>query len=267
MWHTIGIDEVRRKLRVNFNLGLTNQEVLRRREEFGENKLAAGKKDSLFIKFIKQFNDFMIIILIAAAAVSAVTSYIEGTNDYIDSIIIIFIVVVNAILGLVQENKAEKSLEALKKMSAPTARVKRNGEIIHISSSELVPGDVVIIEAGCYVPADARLIKSYNLKVEESSLTGETIPASKDANLILQKDIPTGDMINMIWSSTIVAGGHGEAVITETGMNTKVGHIAAMIISDEAPETPLQRKLRRSGKKIRTCSTCNMLFNIYDRNS
>jgi len=246
MWHTIGIDEVRRKLGVNFNVGLTSEEVLARREKYGENRLVESKKDSLFIKFLKQFKDFMIIVLIAAAAISAITSYIEGTNEYIDSIIIIAIVVINAVLGLVQENKAEKSLEALKKMAAPTAKVKRNGEIVRVPSSELVPGDIVIIETGCYVPADARLIRAYNLKVEESSLTGETVPVLKDANVVLKKDILTGDMINMIWGSTIAAAGHGEAAITETGMNTKVGHIAAMIISDEAPQTPLQRRLRRS---------------------
>ncbi|MCL2341497.1 MAG: HAD-IC family P-type ATPase [Firmicutes bacterium] len=267
MWHTIGIDEARRKLRTNFNVGLTGEEVLRRREEFGENKIADSKKDSLFIKFIKQFNDFMIMVLIGAAVVSAVMSYIEGSNDYIDSIIIIFIVALNAVLGLVQENKAEKSLEALKNMSAPTAKVKRNGAIARMPSGELVPGDIIIVEAGGYVPADARLIKAYNLKVEESSLTGETAPVSKNADVILQNNIPTGDMINMIWSSTIVAGGHGEAVITEIGMDTKIGHIAAMIISDESPETPLQRKLRRSGEKVGTCSTCNMFFNICYRNS
>ena len=267
MWHTIGIDEVRRKLKTNYNVGLTDEDVIIRKKEFGENKLVEGKKDSLFIKFIKQFNDFMIIVLIAAAIISSITSYVEGTNEYIDSIIIISIVVVNAILGLVQENKAEKSLEALKKMSAPTAKAKRNGEILSIPSSELVPGDYIIVETGCYVPADARLIKSYNLKVEESSLTGETVPVLKDANVILQKDIPTGDMINMIFASTIVVHGHAEAVVTETGMDTKVGKIATMIISDESPETPLQRKLRRSRKKIRVSSFINMFSNIYYRNS
>jgi Ca2+-transporting ATPase len=267
MWHTIGIDEVKRRLDVNYNVGLTDKEVLKRREKFGENSLVDAKKDSLFIKFIRQFNDFMIIILIAAAVISSTTSYIKGTNEYIDSVIIIFIVVVNAVLGLVQEDKAEKSLEALKKMASPMAKVKRNGEIIHIPSSELVPGDLIIIETGCYVPADSRLIRSYNLKVEESSLTGENVPVTKDANVILKKDIPTGDMINMIWSGTVVVSGHAEAVVTETGMNTKVGKIATMIISNESPETPLQRKLRRSRKKIGVSSTSNMLPYIYYRNS
>lgn len=199
----------------------------------------------MFIKFIKQFNDFMIIVLIGAAIVSSVMSYFEGTNEYIDSIIIIFIVVLNAVLGLIQESKAEKSLEALKQMAAPTTKVKRDGEILNIPSSELVPGDYIIIETGGYVPADSRLIKSYNLKVEESSLTGETVPVQKEAKVILKNDILAGDMINMIFQATIVVNGHGEAIVTETGMNTKVGKIATMIIADEAPETPLQRKLRR----------------------
>ena len=144
------------------------------------------KKESIVIRFIKQFNDFMIIILIVASLISALVAKLEGNNDYIDSIIIIAIVVFNAIMGLVQEEKAEKSLEALKKMSAPMAKVKREGKIIQVKGTEIVPGDIVILEAGNFVPADCRLIDSYNLKVEESSLTGETVPVLKDANVILK---------------------------------------------------------------------------------
>ena len=171
MWHTIPLGEILKKLRSDLNTGLREEQVEKIREVYGENKLVEGKKESIFIKFINQFNDFMIIILIGASIVSAIMEYIQGTNDYLDSIIIIFIVVLNAIMGVVQEAKAEKSLESLKKMSAPTAKVKRDGIIKTIPSIELVPGDYIILETGCYVPADSRLIKSNNLKIEESSLT------------------------------------------------------------------------------------------------
>jgi len=204
MWHTINIEETKRRIGVNPDNGLTKEEVVKRREKYGENKLAEVKKESFLVKFIKQFNDFMIIVLIFAAAVSSIMSYVEGTNDYIDSIIIIFIVVLNAIFGLVQESKAEKSLEALKKMSTPTAKVKRDGEILTVSREELVPGDYIFIETGCYVPADSRLVKSYNLKVEESALTGETLPINKDATVVLEEKISTGDKINMVFEATIV---------------------------------------------------------------
>lgn len=148
----------------------------------------------------------MIIILIVAAIISAGLSYVQNTNEYIDSIIIIAIVVLNAIMGVVQENKAEKSLEALKKMSAPNCKVKRNGEIVQMPSANLVPGDIVYLETGSFVPADVRLIKSYNLKVEESALTGETIAVDKNADVVLDKNAGIGDMVNMAFSTTIVVG-------------------------------------------------------------
>ena len=185
MWHTLSINEVQRKLRTNISKGITEEEAKKRREKYGENKLQEQKKEGLLKRFIKQFNDFMIIILIIAAIISAVIAKVEGSNDYIDSVIIIAIVILNSIMGVVQEAKAEKSLEALKKMSAPVAKVKRDGKIITIKGTEVVPGDIVILEAGNYVPADCRLIQSYSLKVEESSLTGETIPVLKEANTVL----------------------------------------------------------------------------------
>ena len=243
MWHTKRLIDIEKELRTNTNYGITEEDAKIRIKQYGENKLADRKKESVFIKFIKQFNDFMIIILLIASAVSALVSYYEGNGDYIDSIIIVLIVVLNAIMGVVQEAKAEKSLEALKSMTAPSAKVKRNGKVISIKSEEVVPGDIIILEAGNYVPADAKLIKTSNLKVEESSLTGETIPVLKDENEILSENIPIGDMVNMVFASSIVANGHAEAVVVETGMNTKVGKIANMIIEDKAPETPIQRKL------------------------
>jgi len=244
MWHTLAIGEVVRKLNTDLNTGLSELQVNKIKENVGLNKLNEGKKESIFMKFAKQFNDFMILILIGAAIVSAIMSYINGDGDYLDSVIILVIVILNALMGVIQESKAEKSLEALKKLASPTAKVKRNGEIKKINSEDVVPGDYIIIENGSYIPADARLIKSYNLKVEESALTGETVPVLKNEKAILKEKSPTGDIINMVWASTIVVSGHGEAVVTSTGMNTKVGKIAKLIVSDNSPETPLQRKLR-----------------------
>lgn len=203
MWYTMPLGEVLKKLRSDLNTGLREEQVEDIRKIYGENKLSEKKKESIIIKFFKQFNDFMIIILIVASIISAVMSYVEGKNDYLDSVIIILIVVVNAIMGVVQEAKAEKSLEALKKMSAPTAKVKRNGVVKTVQSTELVPGDYIIIEAGSYIPADSRLIKAYNLKVEESSLTGETVPVLKDEKAIVGENTPIGDIINMVWGATI----------------------------------------------------------------
>lgn len=250
MWHTIELGEIQRKLRTNILSGLSEEEAKKRREKYGENKLQEQKKESLLKRFIKQFNDFMIIILLIAAVVSAVVAKIQGSNDYIDSIIIIAIVVLNSIMGVIQEAKAEKSLEALKKMSAPVTKVKRDGRIVTIKGSDVVPGDIVILEAGNYVPSDCRLINSYNLKIEESSLTGETIPVLKEANTILGQNAALGDMVNMAFATTIVVNGHAEAIVTETGMNTNVGKIAKMIITDEAPETPIQKKLGEVGKTL-----------------
>ena len=266
MWHTLPLGEIVRKLRTDLNTGLREEQAKSIREKVGTNKLAEAKKDGLFIKFIKQFNDFMIIILIMAAVISAIISYLDGTNDYLDSLIILVIVVLNAIMGVAQEAKAEKSLEALKKMSAPTAKVKRDVNIKVIPSIEVVPGDYIIIETGSYIPADTRLVKSYSLKVEESALTGETVPVLKNEKAILKENIPTGDMVNMVWGATIAVSGHAEGIVTDTGMNTKVGKIASLIISDESPETPIQRKLRRNRKKIRTSCFINMFLYIYNRN-
>ncbi len=250
MWHTLNANEVARNLRTNTNIGLNGQEARTRLEKDGLNKLQESKKENIIIKFIKQFNDFMIIILILAAIISAFTSYLQGENDYMDSIIIIAIVVFNAIMGLVQEAKAEKSLEALKKMSAPLAKVKRDGKIITVPSEELVKGDIVILEAGNYVPADCRLINSFQLKVEESALTGENLPVTKEADMILQNNVALADKINMVFSTTIVVNGHAEAIVVETGMNTSVGKIANMILNDETPQTPIQKKLADVGKSL-----------------
>ena len=264
MWYTLSTKEVEKQMQTNIEFGLNEKQVEDKQNKFGLNKLEEKKKESIVIKFIKQFNDFMIIILIIASIISAVVARLEGSNDYFDSIIIIAIVVFNAIMGLVQEAKAEKSLEALKKMTAPTCRVKRNGKISTIKSEQIVPGDIVLLEAGNYVPADCRLISSSNLKIEESSLTGETVPVLKDANCMLKEKTALGDMVNMAFSTTIVVNGHGEAIVTDIGMNTKVGKIAKMIITNEAPETPIQKKLEEVGKSlgIACLGICLLIFVI-----
>ncbi len=250
MWHTQTVDEVKKTLNTNIYTGLPEKEILKRRKKYGLNKLAEKKKESLITKFIAQFKDFMIIILLLAALISALMSYIDKTNDYADSIIIVSIVVINAVIGVIQEAKAEKSLEALKKLSSPTSSVIRNSKNITINSTDLVPGDIIELEAGNFVPADCRLVDSFNLKVEESALTGETIPVLKEATSTLPSKVSLGDMTNMIFSSTIVTNGHAKAIVTDTGMNTKVGKIAKMIIDDTSPQTPLQKKLSNIGKSL-----------------
>ena len=250
MWQTLKKDETLRSLGTNEKTGLSDEDVKQRQEKYGKNKLQEKKKESLFIKFLKQFNDFMIIILIIASIISAVVAKMQGENDYVDSIIIIGIVVFNALMGVIQEAKAEKSIEALKQMTPQIAKVIRNCKKIEINAEDLVNGDIIELEAGNYVPADCRILESHNLKIEESSLTGETEPSLKDADIICKKDIPLGDMKNMAFMASITVNGHGKAVVTETGMNTKVGQIANMIIEDKAPETPLQKKLGEVGKVL-----------------
>ena len=264
MWHSSSVEEIAKNLKTNINIGLSDDEAQKRFDRYGPNNLKEKKKESIFVKFIKQFNDFMIITLIIAAIISAVVSKLNGEADYIDSIIIVAIVIFNAIMGLVQEQKAEKSLEALKKMSAPNAKVRRDGRVPAIAATLVVPGDIVILEAGNYVPADCRLINSYNLKIEESALTGETIPSLKDSSKILKENTAMGDLCNMVFATTIVVNGHGEAIVVETGMNTRVGKIAGMIIEDESPETPIQKKLAEVGKilAIACIIICVLIFVI-----
>lgn len=223
MWQSLNLSEVKQKLKTNYQYGLTSEEVEKRFQQYGENKLEDKPKEKLVIKFLKQFKDFMIIILIIASIVSAVIEKMQGSNEYIDSIIIIAIVFFNALMGVIQEAKAEKSLEALQKLTTPVVKVRREGRVKQIKYNELVPGDVVILEAGNFVPADCRLISAVNLKVEESSLTGETVPVEKNAGVLLNEKTPTGDLINMVFATTIIVNGHGEAVVTETRNEYKGG--------------------------------------------
>ena len=265
MWYTKNIKDVEKELKTNIKTGLKDIDVKVRQDEFGENIIEEGKKESIIIRFIKQFKDFMIIILIIAAIVSAIVSYLENTGDYFDSLIIIAIVLFNGIMGLIQETKAEKAIEALKKMSSPVAKVRRNGKVQTIKGKDVVPGDIVILEAGSFVPADIRLINTYNLKIEESSLTGETEPVLKNSdNIFIDRNVPLGDIKNMAFGNTIVVNGHAEGIVVETGMNTEVGKIAKMIIKNVAPMTPIQKKLEEVGKTlgIACIAICIFIFII-----
>ena len=261
-WHNLSVEEVLRELKVSAEKGLSQTEVNERQRIFGKNILAAKKGQSLLVRFFAQFADFMIIILIFAAAISFIVSLIDNEPDFIDPIIILVIIVVNASLGLLQEERAKKALEALKKMSAPTAHVLRDGKFSVIESSALVPGDIVYLESGAYVPADARLISAINLKVEEASLTGESHPVDKDADVVLKVETNPADRINLVMATSIVTYGRAMAVVTETGMNTQVGHIARMIMEDETPMTPLQKRLSKTGKVLGTAAMliCAAIF-------
>lgn len=241
-------EDCARKLDTDLHAGLSVQEAEKRRAQFGANELEPPKKKSLLLRFLAQFSDFMIIVLLIAAGISFATSYIQHNDDYIDSIIILVIVVLNAVIGLIQESRAEKAIEALQKLSSPKARVIRSGKELEIDAADVVPGDLVLLETGDLVPADIRLTKAFNLKSEESALTGESLPSEKSAEFVCSSDTPLGDRHNMLFSTCSITSGHGEGIAVATGMDTQVGRIAHMITSQEAPQTPLQKKLARTGR-------------------
>jgi P-type Ca2+ transporter type 2C len=255
-WHSLSVEETLKELGVSQKEGLPTNEIVQRQQTYGPNILSVKKGKSLLIKFFEQFADFMIIILIFAAAISLIVSYLDGEPDYVDPVIILVIIIVNSTLGVLQEAKAEKALEALKKLSAPTAHVLREGNISVISSTELVPGDIIYLETGGFVPADARLITAVNLKTEEASLTGESTPVEKTAEVRLKPETNFSDRINLVLATSTVTYGRGIAVVTSTGMNTQVGHIAKLIMEDETPMTPLQRRLANTGKVLGTAALC-----------
>ena len=228
--------------------GLSSAQAYERLKKYGKNELQQPKRKSLLLRFFAQFSDFMVIVLLIAAGISFVTSFLEHDNDYIDSIIILFIVTMNAIIGLVQESRAEKAIDALKKLSSPHAHVIRGGEEQLIAAAELVPGDLVVLREGDLVPADLRLIEAVNLKAEESALTGESLPGEKRADFICPVNTPLGDRCNLLYTTSSIAAGHGKGIVTTTGMDTQVGKIAHMITSQSAPQTPLQKKLAQTGR-------------------
>ena len=230
--------------------GLTSQEAAARLEKHGPNRLQEAKKITNLQRFLQQLKDPMLLILMAAAAVSAVTSILSG-EKLTEVIIILAVVLLNAILGVVQESKAEAAIEALQTMTAATSKVLRDGKIIVLHSADLVPGDVVLLEAGDAVPADGRLLESASLKIEEAALTGESVPANKTAETIsAEGDVPLGDRKNMCYMGSTVVYGRGSAVITATGMDTEMGKIAGVLARTEQEETPLQRKLTQLGKTL-----------------
>ncbi|MBQ8196481.1 MAG: calcium-translocating P-type ATPase, PMCA-type [Clostridia bacterium] len=263
--HTKNAQEVITELKSDFTKGLTSAEVAKRKEQFGENKLKEKKKKSIFQRFLMQFKDVMIIILLIAAVVSFVLAIIDGEpKEFFEPALILLIVIINAVMGVVQESKAEKALDALSNMSAPHARVLRDGKEMIINASELVPGDIILLEAGDFVPADARLIRSVSLKSEESALTGESVPSEKDANAVVKEKASIGDRTNMVFSGCSITYGTAMAVVTATGMNTEMGKIANLLANEGEGQTPLQEKLAKLGKYLGflAIGACAIIFVI-----
>lgn len=255
-WYNKKPTEIEKELSTHVENGLSSQEANNKLSEYGKNALEEEKGRSYFAKLMDQFKDPMIIILLAASIVSAIVGQIE------DSIIIVAIIVIMALLSLYQEGKAEESIKALQKMASPHAKVKRDGKIVEIASEDLVPGDIVILETGNIVPADLRLFESANLKIDESSLTGESVPVEKDANLNYDGVVEIGDRENMAFSSTIVSYGHGEGIVIATGKYTEIGKIATSIQSLEDEQTPLQKRLAGLSKTLGlvTVGICALVF-------
>ena len=262
-WFNKTIKDVEKELETDLVHGLNKNKVNELKVKYGLNELKEKKKDSLLKKFIDQFKDFSIIVLIIAAIVSGIVGVVEG-EGITDTIIIMIVVILNAVIGVAQESKAEKSLEALQKLSEHAAKVVRDGKEQVIPARELVPGDIVIIETGDYVSADLRIIEAINLKSQESSLTGESVPVEKETEAIEETEIGIGDRKNMLFSSSLITYGRGKAVVVETGMNTEVGKIADMLNETEKQETPLQKRLNNLGKTlgIAALAICAVIFFI-----
>ena len=268
-YHDQSAEEVLASLETDAQHGLSVEQVAARRAQYGENKLDEKKKKPLIVRFLEQFKDVMIIILLIAACVSfgiicyqVFVTHEESPIEFVEPALIVFIVVLNAIMGLVQESKAEKALEALKNMSAPHARVIRDGKEQIIQASELVPGDIIFLEAGDFVPADARLLKSSNLKSEESALTGESVPSEKDASAQVEENAAIGDRSNMVFTGCSITYGTATAVVTGTGMKTEMGKIANLLAGEKETRTPLQAKLAQLGKYlgIVALAACVIIF-------
>ena len=262
-WFNKTSQEVEQELKTDYQKGLSSSQVQENMKKYGLNELQEKKKDSLLKKFLEQFKDFSIIVLIIAAIVSGVVGVAQG-EGFTDTIIILIVVILNAVIGVAQESKAEKSLEALKKLSSHASKVIRNGKEQVIPARELVPGDLVIIETGDYIAADLRIIEAVNLKSQEASLTGESVPVEKITEKIDGNEIGIGDRKNMLFSSSLITYGRGKAIVVNTGMNTEVGKIAGMLDNAEKQETPLQQKLNDLGKTlgIACLAICAVIFVI-----
>lgn len=246
LFYTQSSEEVLKNLDSSVE-GLSTAQAQERLATYGRNELEEGEKRSLLAKFLDQFKDLMIIILLAAAALSVIT---EGMDGLTDAIIILAVVVLNAAFGVYQESQAEAAIEALKNMSSPMARVRRDGHAIEIDSKELVPGDIVLLEAGDVVPADMRLLEAASLKIEEAALTGESVPVEKDITQVVEADAGIGDRVNMSYQNSNVTYGRGIGVVTNTGMYTEVGKIADMLANADETETPLKQSLEQLSKAL-----------------
>ena len=259
--HSLELNEILSLLSVDPERGLSSAEAQKRLTEYGENRFSEQKKKTGIMRFAEQFKDVMILILIAAALVSLAVAFYEG-EGFFEPVLILLIVVLNAIMGVVQESKAEKALDALKSLSAPRARVIRDGKESVIEASGLVPGDILLVEAGNFVAADARIISSASLKVDESALTGESIPAEKDPAADVEADAPLGDRRNMLYTGCAVSYGRAKAVATGTGMSTEMGKIADLLSGEKEGQTPLQQKLSSLGKYlgIAAVAACAVIF-------
>lgn len=260
--YSMSAAEAVEKLGSETDRGLSSREAEKRLGRDGENLLRGKKKKSLAAEFFEQFKDFTVIVLLIASGVSFATSFLEERGDFADPIMILIIVILNAAVGVIQQRRAEHSLEALKNMSAPTATVIRDGKETIIPASKLVRGDIIEVRAGDLVPADARLITSHSLFAQESALTGESVPCEKDARAAVKNGSEQAEIKNMIFSSTVITAGHARAVVTETGMDTAVGKIAHLLNNEDEPTTPLQIKLAKIGKAlgIGALSVCALIF-------
>lgn len=259
-WHNKETFEILNQYGVSKEKGLSNNEAKKRLEKYGFNKLETKKQKSIWKKLIEQLSDFMVIILLLAAVVSYITSYLQGEADIVEPLIILLIVIINAIIGIFQDYKAEKAIEALKKLSSPTVKVMREGLVLNVNSELIVPGDIIFLESGDFVSADARLIETVNLKIEETSLTGESLPIEKDENITFEENIALGDRKNMAYCSGVVVAGRAKAVVVDIGMNTQVGQIANMLNQNQTPQTPLQKRLEHTGKILGICALVICLF-------
>lgn len=259
-WFNKSVKETAQKLETDIDKGLASSVLAEKYEKYGYNELKAKKRKSTLTKFLEQFKDFMIIILIIAAIVSGIVGIQEG-EGITDTIIILIVVIINAIIGVVQENKAEKSLEALQKMSSHVAKVIRDGKLSVVPSKDLVPGDIVILETGDFIPADLRIIEAINLKSQEAAMTGESVPVDKSEDTI-DGDVELGDRKNILFSSSLITYGRGKGIVVGTGMNTEVGKIAKMIDETDESQTPLQVKLNNLGKTLGIVALllCTIIF-------
>jgi len=257
-WHALSADEVLQQLNSSLNDGISNEEAEHRQSVYGLNQLAEKPRPSFFRLIFDQLNNFIVILLIVASVISLIL------GEYIDAAAIMSIVILNAVLGVVQENRAEAALAALKKLAAPEAQVIRGGHQISIPSHQLVPGDIVVLETGNFIPADVRLLEAYNMRIEEAALTGESVPVQKNIDLKLEQEIPLGDRKNTAFMGTTITYGRGRGIVVSTGMHTQLGMIASMLQNVDSEDTPLQKRLENLGKLLGTGAliVCGLVFAV-----